>query len=121
MKLPLIVGILEILAGSWMLANAFLTLYLTFGFATRPLEAWYFLWPLFIGLIGILPVVGGLCALKRRRWRLAFDGALGTLLVPLPLLLLNLFYMLSWWFAACLLLLPIAIIILIVLSKREFT
>ncbi|MGB2876589.1 MAG: hypothetical protein WBB97_00950 [Dehalococcoidales bacterium] len=125
--MPIVGGVLEILAGFWMLFCAYVIGGLM---ALAPPEPWNFLWLLVPGLLGMLSVVGGICALWRRIWGLALAGAIAT--VPLflvarfglrwlddypyfeptpPIFYLNL---------VSPLLLSIVIITLLILSKREF-
>ena len=89
-----------------------------------------FLWSLVPGLLGMLSVVGGVFALLRRKWRLAFAGAIAT--VPLFLtarfggrVFIDFSYTqpsppIFYLYLVLLLLLSIAMITLLVLSKREF-
>lgn len=123
---PIVAGILEILAGIVMFYVAFLFLFLIGVEAPRPLEPWYFLWPLAPGFLGVLSLVGGVCAVIRRRWRLAFMGAIATIpglmLLPRGVHHFDAWYFQLWYFFIVIwpLLPSVAIIALIVLSKREF-
>jgi hypothetical protein len=58
--------------------------------------------------IGIVAIVGGIFALRRKRWRLALAGSICTIF--------------SLWFIPILVNVPLAIaaIVLVVLGKREF-
>lgn len=122
--MPITAGILEILAGFMFLASAFLYLMMLHVVGT-PWVGLY-LAAILAGILGILPVVGGTLALRRRRWELAFVGAFPT--VPLFLIVpetLGRYADLTWGIAqhysfALPLLLSIAPIGIIVLSKREF-
>lgn len=131
--MPITAGILEILAGFGMLGAAYPIFLLLYWEVERPWEdpslglwtAWMI--PFVAGLLGILSVVGGVFALKHRRWGLAFAGAIATF--PLFVVaglgvgrFVKYLYGITWgWLpTGCLLLLVIAIITLIVLSKREF-
>ncbi len=67
-------GTLEILAGFGMLASAYFFLVLMYIEIPWPWSLKYFL-SLFIPSLGVLSVVGGVFALNRRKWRLAFAGA----------------------------------------------
>lgn len=135
--MPIAAGILEIMAGFWMLIS---TLYFL-GFAL--LEARGSLWenlslrdwiegmiPFIISLLGVVALVGGVFALLSRKWGLALAGAIATV----PLFLVARFG-LRWFIdypyfeptppifylnLVSPLLLSIVIITLLVLSKREF-
>ena len=135
--MPITAGILEIMAGFWMLASAFFILGLSLVEVPRPwddpslgLWLWWMI-PFVVGILGIMALVGGVFALLRRRWGLAFAGAIatvplflvaqfggrmlvensGTGLTPLSFLL---------FYQALPLLLSISVIALIILSKKEF-
>ena len=130
--MPITAGILEILAGFWMFAAAYFTFRALYVLAARPwddpslpiLMGWMI--PFAVGFLGIMPLVGGVYALLRRRRRLAFAGAIATV----PLFFVAPFGLGSWanlkygialhYFFWLPLLLSIAIITFIVLSKREF-
>ena len=122
--MPIAAGILEILAGFMFLASAFL--YLMMLHVVGAPWAGLSLAVILAGFLGILPVVGGICALRRRRWKLAFVGSLPT--VPLFFIVpetLSGFANLQWGISqyysfALSLLLSISPIVIIVLSKREF-
>jgi hypothetical protein len=126
---PIIAGILEIMAGFGMLASAYFFLALLYIETPWPWPPGHFLW-FFIPFLGILSVVGGVCALLRRKWGLAFAGAIAT--VPLFLVarfglrvFINYPYIeptppIFYLYLVLPLLLSIAIITLIVLSKKEF-
>lgn len=123
--MPPVAGILEILAGFMMLASASLYLMMLHVAARVPWVGLSFA-VILAGFLGMLPLVGGVCALLRRRWRLAFVGTIPAvalfLIVPETL---GRFADLHWGIAqhysfALSLLLSIAPITLIVLSKREF-
>ena len=88
----------------------------------------WWLAPFVAGLFGIVSLVGGVYALKRRRWGLALVGAIATF--PLAFVaamgvgrFVEYYGGITWgWLpAVCLLLLPIALIVLLALSKREFS
>ena len=112
--MPITAGTLEMLAGIVPFAFAPLYLFLIGVEAPRPLEPWYFLWVAVPALFGLLSLIGGVCAILRKRWRLAFWGAMATI----PCFI---FMRISYSFLVILpLLLSAAIIALIVLSKKEF-
>ena len=123
--MPIVAGILEILAGFGMLASAYFFLVLMYIEALWPLPLKYFL-SLFVPSLGILSMVGGVFALMRRKWRLAFVGAVAT--IPLPLMALS--GLARWsqhvhnipelYSFIVVLLLSVSIIALLVLSKRAF-
>ena len=132
--MPIAAGILEILAGFVMLVSALCFFALLYWEAPRPwqdlsLLSWiWWLAPFVAGLFGIVSLVGGVYALKRRRWGLAFAGAIATfplfVVVGLGVGRFVEYYggiTGGWPLAVCLLLLPIALIVLLRLSKREFT
>ena len=85
-----------------------------------------FLFLFAFSFIGIVPLVGGVCALLRRRWGLAFAGAIATV----PLYFIAPLGVGQWaghkygiaghYFIWLPLLLSIAVITLIIRSKREF-
>jgi len=135
--MPIVAGILEILAGLVMLASALIILQMLLLLGGLPwkehLELMEFvirlLWlliPFIAVFICIVSVVGGVYAIKRRRWRLAFVGAICTV----PLFFSTLFglgarleyrYDIALHYSIWLpLLLSAVIITLVVLSKREF-
>ena len=130
--MPIVAGVFEILAGLWisLSASVLIQILLLFGSA-RDLSDWLggilFVIP---GPLGIVAVVGGVFALIRRKWRLAFAGAIATV----PLFLVAHFGL--HWFEGyqyfkpsppilylnfvSLFLLSIIIIVLLLLSKKEF-
>ncbi|MCH8865035.1 MAG: hypothetical protein IIB13_06730 [Chloroflexi bacterium] len=122
--MPMVGGTLEILAGFGMLASAYFFLALMYIETPWPWSLKYFL-SLFIPSLGILSVVGGVFALKRRKWRLAFAGAAAAIpllyVAPVGLgiwaqdVILRLYIFVLGFLLA---ILPIA---LLRLSKREFT
>ncbi len=122
--MPIAAGILEILAGFMLLASAFVLLMMFHVVGA----SWLELSPYIIvaGILGILPVVGGIFALQCRRWKLALVGTFPT--VPLFLIVpetLGRYADITWGIAqhysfALSLLLSIVPIAVIVLSKREF-
>ncbi|HEY51366.1 MAG TPA: hypothetical protein G4O20_06125 [Dehalococcoidia bacterium] len=122
--MPIVGGICEILAGLVMLASAFVIIMMLHVVGAP----WAGLSPAIIvaGFLGTLPVVGGIFALRRRRWKLAFVGTLP--IVPLFLIVPETsgkFANIHWGMAqhysfALSLLLSISPIALIILSKREF-
>ena len=123
--MPITAGILEIMAGFWMLASAYFFLALMYIETPWPWPLGYFLLFL-LPFLGILSMVGGVYALKRRKWRLAFGGAAAT--IPLPLMALS---GLAQWaqqvhnipelYSFVLgFILSVSIIVLLRLSKREF-
>jgi len=124
--MPITAGILEMLAGIVPFAFAPLYLFLIGIEAPRPLEPWYFLWVLVPALFGVLSLVGGVCALLRRRWRLAFWGAIATIpclmLLPRGAHSFDAWYLQLWYSFIVIwpLLISAAIIALIILSKKEF-
>jgi hypothetical protein len=124
--MPITAGILEILAGIVPFVVAPLFLFLIGIEAPRPLQPWYFLWVLVPALFGVLPLIGGVCALLRIRWRLAFWGAMATIPV-LMVIPRGVHYFDEWYFqlwnifiSIWPLLISAAIIALIVLSKKQF-
>jgi hypothetical protein len=71
--MPVTAGILDIIGGIFQL---FLLLYLLlFGFALG-LSWEVIILALFLAVTGILAIVGGVTALRRRRWRLALDTSI---------------------------------------------
>ena len=101
---PIIAGWLDILAGIlWMLAGGFAVL-VAIGFSVgfgaphgvHLVRSWTVLATL--AAIGFMDIVGGICALRRRRWFLALVGSITAIPVGLG----------------------IAALILTVLSKNEF-
>ena len=135
---PIVAGILEILAGLVTLASALIILQMLLVMVGPPWK-WHvellefiirllgLLIPFIAVFIGIVSMVGGVYAIKRRRWRLAFVGAICTV----PLFFSTLFglgarleyiYDVAIHYSIWLpLLLSAVIITLVVLSKREFT
>ena len=139
--MPIVAGILEILAGFGVLFAALTFFELLYLEARRPLDEfslsvygliqfvtallWWMI-PFIFSLFGIVPLVGGVCALLHRRWGLVLAGAIATV----PLTFIAPFGLGSWanyeygialhYFSWLPLLLSIVIITLIVLSKREF-
>ena len=122
--IPTTAGILEMLAGFMFLASAFL--YLMMLHVVGAPWVGLSLAVILAGFLGILPLVGGIFALRCRRWKLAFVGTFPT--VPLFLIVpetLGKYADLTWGIAqhysfTLSLLLSIAPIVLIALSKREF-
>ena len=122
--MPMVGGTLEILAEFGMLASAYFFLALMYIETPWPWSLKYFL-SLFIPSLGILSVVGGVFALKRRKWRLALAGAAAAIpllyMAPFGLgiwaqdVILRLYIFVLGFLLA---ILPIA---LLRLSKREFT
>ena len=122
--MPITAGILEMLAGFMFLASAFL--YLMMLHVVGAPWVGLSLAVILAGFLGILPLVGGVYALLRRRWGLAFSGAITTV----PLTFIAPFGIGPWanneygialhYFSWLPMLLSIAIITLVVLSKREF-
>ena len=122
--MPITAGILEILAGFMFLASAFL--YLMMLHVVGAPWVGLSLAVILAGFLGILPLVGGIFALRRRRWRLAFVGTIPTvalfLIVPETTgRYADLFWGIAQHYSFALsLLLSTAPIAIIVLSKREF-
>ena len=131
--MPILAGILEILAGFAVLASILFIIWLAWLTGQRPWDdpslLLWILWmiPFIIGLLGIVSLVGGVCALMRRRWRSAFWGSISTV----SLFFVAAFGWLGSWtefdygiaphyFYWSPLLISAAIITLVVLSKREF-
>ena len=139
--MPIAAGVLEILAGCGILFSALAFFELLYLVTPRPWDElslsvygltrfiYVLLWwmvPFVAGLLGIVPLVGGVCALLHRRWGLAFAGAVATV----PLFIVAPFGLGSWanlkygiaphYFFWLPLLLSIVIITLVILSKREF-
>ena len=81
--MPIVAGILEILAGFWMLISTWVLA----GYSEKSLTSWEpheFVLPSILIILGLLAVVGGIFALIHRKWRLALAGAIG--IIPLPLI-----------------------------------
>ena len=139
--MPIAAGILEMLTGFLLLFAAFVFFGLLCLEIPRPWDElslsvygltrfiYVLLWwmvPFIAGLLGIVPLVGGVCALLHRRWGLAFTGAIATV----PFIFIAPFGMGPWanyeygiaphYFSWLPLLLSIIIITLVILSKREF-
>jgi hypothetical protein len=123
--MPITAGILEILAGFWILISTF---YLV-GFAETPLEALEpheFLLISILIILGVLPLIGGVFALIHRKWRLALAGAAAV--IPLPFITFSVLaavaeydYNIPVPYTISLeVLLSISPIVLLLLSKREF-
>ena len=97
-SLPKIAGILDIISGSIGLIIAFA--FFSIGSApwetssVYPVAAWFFV------IIGVLAILGGICALGREIWGLALAGSIAALLPCSPL--------------------GVAAIILIAIAKKEF-
>jgi len=128
--MPIVAGILEIVDGFGILTSAFFFLILGYIEHRGPWQPWDFLWfflwlsiPFFLGIVS---VVGGVCALRRRKWRLAFAGAAAAISLPL----IALFGLAGWieydynlpqlYTFGLGFLLSISPIVLLSLSKREF-
>ena len=121
--MPIAAGILEILAGFWMLISAYFLIWLT----ERPWESWpphYFLWFSVLFVLGVLAVVGGVFASIHRKWRLALAGAAAV--IPLPFITASVLvavfkdYIPVPYTISLEVLLSISPIVLLILSKREF-
>ena len=122
--MPTTAGILEIIAGFVMLASTFL--YLMMLHVVGAPWVGLSLAVILAGFLGILPLAGGVYALLRRRWRLAFVGTIPAIALFLIVPETSGRYAdLTWGISqhysfALSLLLSISPIALIVLSKREF-
>ena len=111
-------GVLEILAGFWMLTS-------THQFLAYSDEPHEFVLPSILIVLGLLAVVGGIFALIHRKWRFALSGAVAA--IPLPFAIIpfaawaryfhNIPSQPIYTLGALLAFFPIA---LLVLSKREF-
>ena len=75
--MPIVAGIFEIIAGFWMLFSICVDALL--GLESGPIQPHEFLFLSTFSILGLLAVVGGVCALIHRKWRLAFAGAIATL------------------------------------------
>ncbi len=122
--MPIAAGIVEILAGFWMLISV---PYLV-GFSETPLEGLEpheFLFLSILIILGLLAVVGGILALIHRKWRLALAGAVSA--IPLPFAIIPFAAWASYFhnilspsIFALGFLLALSPIVLLLLSKREF-
>ena len=123
--MPIATGILEIVAGFWMIISS----YLLTDLSEPPLESWSIYWILWLStlfILGVLAVVGGIFASIKRKWVLAFAGAVVAITIPFITL-----SVIVWWAESLHnipppytygieVLLSISPLILLVLSKREF-
>jgi hypothetical protein len=105
--MPMTAGILDIICGCWALLIAFAFIFV--GSVARFIpDVPAYLFPIFtafsvpFGVIGILAIVGGIFALRRKVWGLALAGSIASLFS------LHLFF------------LGIAAIVFTALSKKEF-
>lgn len=105
--MPMTAGILDIICGCWALLLALVFIFV--GSVTRFVpDVPQYLFPIFtafsvpFSIIGILAIVGGVYALKRKIWGLALAGSIASL------------------FSIHLFLLGIAAIVLTAMSKSEF-
>ena len=96
-KKPVVGGILSIISGASFTVVGLLILRANWG-EIPPLGLATALAFLFIG--GIMPIVGGIFALKRKRWKLALAGSIGTITG-------NIFF-------------AVPALVLIIMSKNEF-
>jgi hypothetical protein len=103
--MPTTAGILDIIAGCWGLLLALM--FILIGSVTRFVpDVPPYLFPIFTGLslplllVGILAIVGGIYALKRKIWGLALAGSIAA-------------FFPSW-------ILGLPAIVLTALSKKEF-
>ena len=96
-KKPIVGGILSIVSGASFTVVGLLILRANWG-EVPPLGLATALAFLFIG--GIMPIVGGIFALKRKRWKLALAGSIGAITG-------NIFF-------------AVPALVLIVMSKNEF-
>jgi hypothetical protein len=74
---PIVGGLLSIASGL-----PFLVIGLVMLFGEYKEDAWQALvwfWP-FLLVFGIVPIIGGIFAIRRRRWRLALIGSIGGIL-----------------------------------------
>ena len=119
--MPITVGVLDIIAGAFqLLATTWASLY--------SIIAWHAVEGVFImdaifGFTGILAIVGGVYALRRKKWGLALAGSFTAFFPNLlwPLLLFNIrISELPFTPWALFALLGIAAIVLTVLSRKEF-
>lgn len=84
--MPRAAGILCIIAGAiGMIPGIFLTLYVSLapGGLSKAIGA-------LLAVVGIMPIVGGIYALRRRRWGLALAGSIAALIAPVvPLAIIS--------------------------------
>lgn len=121
--MPVTAGILEILAGFWMLISLFFLIGFSEGRLDEPHE---FMLPAMIFILGVLALVGGVFASINRKWRLALAGGVG--IVTLPFITFSVLaavieydYNISRWYVVGFeVLISISPVILLILSKREF-
>jgi len=103
---PIAAGILQILTGALDLLGALLACVFTLMSNVPPSTSrWPTIWLVLIILViiwGILAIVGGIYALRRKRWRLALVGSIFSFLNP-------------WTWE-----LGVAAIVFTALSKNEF-
>ena len=123
--MPRAAGILEIMAGFWMVISS----YFLADLSQPPLESWSPFWILWLSalfILGVLALAGGIFASKQRKWALAFAGAVVAITIPFIT-----FSVIVWWAESLHnipppytygleVLLSISPLILLVLSKREF-
>jgi hypothetical protein len=97
--MPKVAGILDIVAGAfgiilscmmvlWLAAFYFITSIDTTEFHDFPLAfmAIFFIpWAIFVLAAGILAIVGGIFALRKRKWSLALAGSIGAFFGSSPL------------------------------------
>lgn len=107
--MPMTAGILEIICGAWALLVSFVLVFVGSIFRTLAIpDMPAFVGPLVgmmsipFGLLGILAIIGGIFALRRKVWGLALAGAIASLFSPYMILL------------------AIAAIVFVALSKNEF-
>jgi|SRR4030042_118998 hypothetical protein len=96
--MPMVAGILDIIAGSWGLILAFAFIFI--GSVTRFVpDVPPYLFPIFTALslpfaiVGILAIVGGIYALRRKIWGLALAGSIAAFfpswIIGLPAIILT--------------------------------
>ncbi len=82
--MPITAGMLEIMDGLGILTSVYLALgFMEIPWPWQPSDfMWAFLWLSAPFFLGIVSVVGGVFALRRRKWRLALAGAAATISLP---------------------------------------
>jgi len=106
---PIVAGVLDIASGALSLVSVF--------FIAQFGGFWFGVAILF-GITGILAVIGGLYAFKRRGWRLALTGAIAASLSIVPIfIIVTIATQLEWRLFS---ILGIAALVLTLLSRKEF-
>ena len=123
--IPKAAGILEIVAGLWMVISC----YFLVDLSEPPFKSWSSYWILWLStlfVLGALAASGGTFALLKRKCALAFAGAVAA--IPLPFITLS---VIVWWAEhlhnipqPCTYgleaLISISPLVLLIISKREF-